>query len=67
MEFALAVLLLVRRSRRVGLALAVMFHLGLEWATSPDLFGWAMIALLLSFLDPHERSEPSRAAHAVVF
>ncbi len=66
MELALAVLLLVRRSRRVGLALAVMFHLGLEWATSPDLFGWAMIALLLAFLDPHERSEPSRAAHAVI-
>jgi hypothetical protein len=66
MELALAVLLLVRRSRRFGLALAVVFHLGLEWATSPDLFGWAMIALLLAFLDPHERSEPPLDAHAVV-
>jgi hypothetical protein len=64
-EIALAVLLLVRRSRRVALGLALAFHLGLEWATSPDLFGWAMIALLLVFLDPHERSEPSRDAHGL--
>ena len=49
-ELALAPLLLIPRTRRAGLALAVAFHLGLEWAASPDLFGWAMIALLLSFV-----------------
>jgi hypothetical protein len=64
-EIALAVLLLVRRTRRVALALALAFHLGLEWATSPDLFGWAMIALLFVFLDPHERSEPALGAHGL--
>jgi len=50
-ELVLGPLLLIPRTRRVGLALAVTFHLGLEWAASPDLFGWAMIALLLAFLD----------------
>lgn len=53
-ELALAPLLLIPRTRRAGLALAVAFHLSLEWAASPDLFGWAMIALLLSFLDLNE-------------
>jgi len=49
-ELALAPLLLIPRTRRYGLMLAVAFHLGLEWAASPDLFGWAMISLLLAFL-----------------
>jgi hypothetical protein len=49
-ELALAPLLLIPRTRRVGLALAIAFHLGLEWAASPDLFGWVMIALLIAFL-----------------
>jgi hypothetical protein len=49
-ELALAPLLLIPRTRRAGVALAVAFHLGLEWAAAPDLFGWAMIALLLAFL-----------------
>jgi hypothetical protein len=62
-EAILPLLLLFRRSRRAGLVMAIIFHLGLEWAASPDLLGWAMIALLLVFLDSHERSEPSRDAH----
>jgi vitamin K-dependent gamma-carboxylase-like protein len=53
-ELALAALLLIPRTRRVGFTLAVVFHLGLEWAASPDLFGWAMIALLLAFLVPRD-------------
>lgn len=48
-ELALAPLLLIPRTRRAGWMLAVAFHLGLEWAASPDLFGWAMISLLLAF------------------
>jgi len=66
-ELLLAPLLLFGRTRRMGAALAVAFHLGLEWAVSPDLFGWAMIALLLSFFDFLNRFEPqpdTRAATA---
>ena len=55
-ELALAPLVLIPRTRRAGLVLAIAFHLGLEWAASPDLFGWAMIALLLAFLDLNEPS-----------
>ena len=56
-ELALAPLLLAPRTRWAGVALAVAFHLGLEWAASPDLFGWAMIALLMAFFDlPAPRS-----------
>jgi hypothetical protein len=64
-ELALCPLLLIPRTRRFGLALAVAFHLGLEWAASPDLFGWAMIALLLAFLGVDElpgRMRDTRAA-----
>ena len=50
-ELALGPLLLIPRTRRATFAVAVAFHLGLEWAASPDFFGWAMIALLLVFLD----------------
>jgi vitamin K-dependent gamma-carboxylase-like protein len=65
-EIALAIALIVRRSRRVALVVAIVFHLGLEWATSPDLFGWAMIALLLAFLDPVELSEAPHDGHAAI-
>jgi hypothetical protein len=51
-EFALAPLLLWRRTRRAGLALALVMHATLEFGTAPDLFGWAMVALLLAFWTP---------------
>jgi Vitamin K-dependent gamma-carboxylase len=63
-EVALGVILLVRATRRIAVVLAVAFHLGLEWAASPDLFGWAMIALLLVFLDPGGLSPEAGDLHA---
>ena len=61
-ELVLAPLLLIPWTRRVGWALAVVFHLGLEWAASPDLFGWAMIALLLAFLRLRDVPDQFRGA-----
>ena len=52
LEFALAPLLLYRRTRRAGLVLALAMHAALEFATAPDVFGWAMVALLLAFWTP---------------
>jgi hypothetical protein len=49
-ELALPWLLAFRVTRRVGLALAVAFHVGLELAMRPDVFGWLMVALLVAFL-----------------
>lgn len=49
-ELSAAPLLLWPKTRRVGLSLAYVFHLGLEITAHPDLFGWAMMALLLVFV-----------------
>ena len=49
-ELALGPLLLVRRTRPLGLAIAVVFHLGIEWMGHPDVIGWVMIALLTVFV-----------------
>jgi hypothetical protein len=43
-------LLLWRRTRRVALAGAFLFHLTLELTAHPDLLGLGMMALLLCFL-----------------
>lgn len=51
-EFALAPLLLVPRTRRAGLVLALAMHAALEFGAAPDVFGWAMAALLLVFWTP---------------
>jgi hypothetical protein len=50
-ELALAPLLLLPRTRAVGLALAVAFHLGIEWMGHPDVIGWAMLCLLVVFVE----------------
>jgi hypothetical protein len=50
-ELSLTPLLLVRKTRVVGLALAVAFHVGIEWMARPDVIGWAMLCLLLVFVD----------------
>jgi hypothetical protein len=49
-ELAMPVLLLVPRTRRVALVLALVFHVAVEVAMHPDVFGWLMVALLVSFL-----------------
>jgi hypothetical protein len=46
-ELALVPLLLARRTRRFGVIAALGLHATFEIAVSPDLFGWAMAALLL--------------------
>ena len=47
-ELMLVPLLLARRTRRFGVVAALGLHATFELAVSPDLFGWAMAALLLS-------------------
>lgn len=49
-ELLLGPLLLASRTRRAGLVLALGFHAFLEPIAQPDVFGWIMGALLLSFL-----------------
>jgi hypothetical protein len=51
-ELALGPLLLWRRTRRATLFLALALHLGLEISVHPDVFGFAMAALLLSLVEP---------------
>jgi hypothetical protein len=48
-ELALGPLLFCRRTRTIGLALAAATHVTYEVTASPDVFGWVMGALLLSF------------------
>jgi hypothetical protein len=50
-ELSLPLLLVFRRTRRVALVLALLFHVGLEVTMHPDVFGWVMIALLLAFAE----------------
>lgn len=49
-ELALGPLLLIRRTRIAGLLLAVTLHALYEWTAHPDVFGWVMVALLISFV-----------------
>jgi len=51
-ELTLGPLLLWTRSRRVAVVAALTLHAGLEAAVHPDFFGFAMAALLLSFVSP---------------
>jgi hypothetical protein len=48
-ELLLGPMLLVRRTRVLALVLAVGMHAVYEWTAHPDVFGWVMIALLMSF------------------
>jgi hypothetical protein len=52
-EIALPCALLLPRTRRAALAVAVVFHVALEAAARPDVMGAVMLALLLVFRDPH--------------
>jgi hypothetical protein len=58
-ELALVPLLFIARTRIVGIVLAVLMHAIFEAMLHPDVFGWAMIALLAAFLP--ERPTTSRA------
>jgi hypothetical protein len=50
-EVSLGPLLLWMRTRRAALLCAFLFHLGLEVTAHPDLLGFGMAAMLLSFLN----------------
>jgi hypothetical protein len=56
LELALPVLLLQPRTRRLGLAAALAMHVLIEPIGHPDVMGWAMIALLLSFVRSQEEA-----------
>ena len=61
LELLLPVLLLVSRTRLLGVGLALSFHLLLEWFARPDLLGIGMMVLLVAFLP---RDEPRRGTLA---
>ncbi len=66
-ELLLGPLLLVRPTRKMGIALAVGMHAAYEWTAHPDVFGWIMGALLISFADREllagrQDDEPRRRA-----
>jgi hypothetical protein len=61
-ELSLGPLLLIRRTRWAGIALAFAFHAGIEWMGHPDVIGWAMLGLLLVFVEP--RRQRRQAADA---
>lgn len=48
-ELLLGPLLLVRRTRLLGVVAAVGMHAMYEWTAQPDVFGWLMAALLVTF------------------
>lgn len=62
-ELALGPLLLWRRTRLAGLALALAFHLGVEIMGRADLLGYEMAALLICFV-PGAYSGSQRGASA---
>lgn len=49
-ELSLAPLLLLGKTRRIGLALALSMHAAFEVMATPELIGWGMAAMLLCFL-----------------
>lgn len=49
LELTLGPALLWRRTRAVALVVAVAFHVGIEIAMRPDVLGWEMLVLLLTF------------------
>ena len=51
LEWALPVLLWVKRTRRAALAVAIVFHLSIEYTMNLFLFHWLMLLGLLSFAD----------------
>jgi len=53
-ELALGPLLLIPRTRVVGLVAAYLAHLAFEAAAHPDLFGWEMGVLLVCFWPARE-------------
>lgn len=57
-ELCLGPALMARRTRPYALVVAFLLHAGIEMTAKPDVFGWLMVALLLTFL-PARRAEKS--------
>lgn len=55
-ELAIPLLLLMPRTRSVGILVACLFHAVLEITLHPDVSGWVMLALLVVFLPPSRRA-----------
>jgi Vitamin K-dependent gamma-carboxylase len=64
LELALGPLLLCRATRRFALPGALAFHVLLEGSVHPDVFGFAMAALLVTFWEPHWQGPSQCAASA---
>jgi hypothetical protein len=64
-ELVLGPALLFERTRKFALTSALLFHISIEIVARPDVFGYAMCALLLVFLSPaaHRASTPAPAGH----
>jgi Vitamin K-dependent gamma-carboxylase len=58
-EASCCFLLGLPRTRLVGLVMATVFHLGIEWMGHPDVIGWLMLSLLLVFV-PFEKERSAR-------
>ena len=58
LEAALPILLWIPRSRRLALAVGVVFHLAIEYAMNLFLFHWLMILGLLAFAERDELRWP---------
>jgi hypothetical protein len=54
-ELLLGPMLLVRRTRVAGIVLAAGMHAAYEWTAHPDVYGWVMAGLLVSFVGRRER------------
>jgi hypothetical protein len=52
-ELVIGPLLLWKRTRTLAVIAAFAFHAGLELMARPDLLGWGMASLLLSFIEPN--------------
>jgi hypothetical protein len=66
-ELALGPLLLVPRTRKTGLVVAVGMHAMYEWTAHPDVFGAVMLTLLACFVGeraqrPNETTQTATAA-----
>jgi hypothetical protein len=66
-ELSLPALLLVPRTRRLAIVVALLLHATFEVAAHPDVMGWVMAALLLALSSSSRRSlSASRRAAASV-
>jgi hypothetical protein len=64
-ELSLVGLLLVPRTRRIGILVAMGLHGSIEWMAHPDVIGWAMCAFLLSFVPNATATQGAHVARSM--